>query len=73
MLSKNGEEIVFNIHTLARNQQAQRNYQNYIQVATEFFDWVFLTEQELERRQFEESRNQAAVQGEIEKINRSIK
>ena len=50
MLSKNGEEIVFNVHTLARNQQAQRLYQNYIQVATEFFDWVFLTEQELERR-----------------------
>jgi hypothetical protein len=43
VLSKNGEEIVFNVHTLARNQQAQRLYQNYIQVTTEFFDWVFLT------------------------------
>jgi hypothetical protein len=46
LLSKTGEELVFNIHTLARNQSITRECQNYVQVATEFLDWVFLTSEE---------------------------
>jgi hypothetical protein len=43
VLSRNGEELVFNVHAIARNQNITRECQNYVQVATEFFDWVFLT------------------------------
>ena len=46
ILSAKGDEYVFNIGSIARNQLAQRQFQNYIQVAMEFFDWVFLTKEE---------------------------
>ena len=51
VLSARGEEFVFNMGSIARNQLAQRQFQNYIQVAMEFFDWVFLTAEEQERRE----------------------
>ena len=56
------------MHSIARNQQAQRQYQNYIQVATEFFDWVFLTQEELEDRNQVELSQTAAINNEIDKI-----
>jgi hypothetical protein len=40
-LTHKGEELVFNIHSIARNQQVTRDCQNYVQVATEFFTWAF--------------------------------
>ena len=68
VLSSKGEELTFNVHSIARNQQAQRQFQNYIQVATEFFDWVFLTTEELEGRNQQELDQTTAINGELEKI-----
>ena len=73
MLSSKGEELVFNVQSMARNQQVTKECQNYVQVATEFLDWVFLTHEEQARRQQEETHNRMAVQNEIEKINRSLR
>ena len=73
VLSSKGEELTFNVHSIARNQQAQRQFQNYIQVATEFFDWVFLTTEELEGRNQQELDQTTAINGELEKIQRQLK
>ena len=73
VLSSKGEELTFNVHSIARNQQAQRQFQKYIQVATEFFDWVFLTTEELEGRNQQELDQTTAINGELEKIQRQLK
>ena len=38
----------------------------------EFFDWVFLTQEEQENRQFEETKQKEAIQSEMDKIQRSL-
>lgn len=40
---------------------AYHEYQNYIQVSMEFFDWVFLTPAEKQSREEEESSKKQAV------------
>lgn len=68
ILSRSGEELVFSLSGMGRNQLAQKYYQNYVQVATEFFDWIFLTKAEQEVRQREEASKEMAVSSEIDRI-----
>ena len=72
ILSARGEEFVFNISSIARNQIAQRQFQNYVQVAMEFFDWVFLTKEEQDERIIRETEQKEAIQTELDKIQRSL-
>ena len=72
MLSARGEEFVFNMRSIANNQIAQRQFQNYIQVSMEFFDWVFLTAEEQENREIAAAMQKEQIQSEMEKIQRSL-
>ena len=72
VLSARGEEFVFNMRSIANNQIAQRQFQNYIQVSMEFFDWVFLTAEEQENREIAAAMQKEQIQSEMEKIQRSL-
>jgi hypothetical protein len=45
-LNAKGEEMTINLNGVARNYSLLKDYQNYIKVAHEFLDWVYLTKEE---------------------------
>lgn len=46
ILNAKGEEMTINLNGVARNYSLLKDYQNYIKVAHEFLDWVYLTKEE---------------------------
>ena len=48
VLNKRGDELIFNLN---HPNAAQREYQDYIQVAQEFFEFTFLSAEEKQMKQ----------------------
>lgn len=65
VLNRRGDELLFNI---MHPNAAQKEYQDYIQVAQEFFEFTFLTQEEKQFKENQIKREKDAVQGEMDRI-----
>ena len=58
VLNKKGDELLFN---LLHNNTAYREYEDYIKVSQEFFEWVFLAPEEKQEKEDQIQREKDAV------------
>jgi hypothetical protein len=64
--------MTLNVNGVARSYSLLKDYQNYIKVASEFLDWVYLTKEEKQFVDRIARQDKLAVEGEIDKIKRSL-
>ena len=65
ILNKRGDELLFNVD---HPNQAQAQYDDYIKVANEFFEWAFTSQEEKEAKQAKAEIEKSAIDGEMERI-----
>ena len=65
LLTRKGDELLFN---LDHPNTSQADYQDYIKVSQEFFEWAFLSTEEKQAKQHHAEAEKAAIQNEIDRI-----
>ena len=69
VLTRRGDELLFN---LDHPNPAQDDYQDYIKVSREFFEWAFLTAEEKQEKEQRAQMEKSAIDNEIERIQRTV-
>ena len=65
VLNRRGDELLFN---LDHPNPAQREYEDYITVSREFFEWAFLTQEQKQEKEQKIAVEKNAIESEMERI-----
>lgn len=69
VLNKRGDELLFN---LDHPNPALEEYSEYIKVSQEFFEWAFLSQEQMQQKETQKMTQTTAIESEIERIQRTM-